>query len=66
MVKGFLLLESIFGLIISSLAIGLLAITLGQGKEVEKRVEIKVDKAVANHIKRATGITNVKIHNKNY
>lgn len=66
MSKGFLLFESGLGLMIACLTVGLLAITLGEGKKVEKRIEIKVDQALANHIKKSTNIDSVKIHNKNY
>ncbi|QNQ80679.1 type II secretion system protein [Lactobacillus sp. PV034] len=66
MVKGFLLLESSLGLIICCLTVGLLALTLGQEKQVEHKIEAKVDQALANHIKKTTNLTKVEIHNKIY
>lgn len=66
MVKGFLLLESSLSLIICCLTVGLLALTLGQERQVELQIEEKVDQALANHIKKTTNLTRVEIHNKIY
>lgn len=66
MVKGFLLLESSLSLIVSCLTVGLLALTLGQAKQIEQRVEVKVDQGLANHIKKTTNLSKVEIHNKVY
>lgn len=66
MVKGFLLLESSLSLIICCLTVGLLALTLGQERQVELQIEEKVDQVLANHIKKTTNLTRVEIHNKIY
>ncbi|WP_276804775.1 type II secretion system protein [Lactobacillus hominis] len=65
-IKGFLLWESMIGLFIACLGITLLSLTVGQGKEVERKMEKKVDEKMAYYIMRKTGESEVLIHDQVY
>ena len=65
-VKGFLLLEATIGLVIACLSISLLSSTVGQGKKIEQKIELKVDHKLATQIKKSTGVKSIKIHDKCY
>ncbi len=65
-IKGFLLWESMIGLFIACLGITLLSLTVGQGKEVERKMEKKVDEKMAYYIMRKTGESKVLIHDQVY
>ncbi|CCI82706.1 hypothetical protein [Lactobacillus hominis] len=65
-IKGFLLWESMIGLFIVCLGITLLSLTVGQGKEVERKMEKKVDEKMAYYIMRKTGESEVLIHDQVY
>lgn len=65
-IKGFLLWESMIGLFIACMGITLLSLTIGQGREVERKMEKKVDEKMAHYIMRRTGESGVLIHDKTY
>ena len=65
-IKGFLLWECMIGLFIACLGITLLSLTVGQGKEVERKMEKKVDEKMAYYIMRKTGESEVLIHDQVY
>lgn len=65
-IKGFLLWESMIGLFIACMGITLLSLTIGQGREVERKMEKKVDEKMAHYIMRQTGEGGVLIHDKTY
>lgn len=54
------------GLFIACLGITLLSLTVGQGKEVERKMEKKVDEKMAYYIMRKTGESEVLIHDQVY
>ena len=64
--KGFLLLESSVSLVIACLAVMLLFITYGQTKNIENKVNRRVDRAYAYHLLSNDIANSVVVHDHNY
>lgn len=64
--KGFFMIEAVTGFMIACLTITLLALTLGEGKQMEKRIEGRVDRALAYYIFKKTDKQQVYLHDHLY
>lgn len=65
-IKGFLMAESIIALAIALFAVSCLYLTVSENKKNERQMELKVDRAYAQHVLRKSGCQQIMVHDKIY
>lgn len=64
--KGFMVLESIVGLIIAFLGMISFSLIILAGQKVEQQMELKTDYALSQHIMKHNDLVKVKIHDRTF
>lgn len=64
--KGFLIAESMTGLLVAVIGISIFALIVAQNQKIERAMEAKTDRAYAWHVMREQKLDSVKVHSHVY
>lgn len=65
-IKGFLIAESMTGLMVAVIGVSIFALIVAQSQKIETAMEVKTDQAYAWHVLREQKLDSVKVHSHIY
>ncbi|WP_301049001.1 hypothetical protein [Lactobacillus intestinalis] len=65
-IKGFLIAESMTGLMVAVIGVSIFALIVAQNQKIETAMEAKTDRAYAWHVMREHKLDSVKVHSHIY